>query len=67
MYRTYNILVSGLVVFENGASGALNAGRHVRFSSLVFVGSAKKNGLKTGKNLMGTLFPAFFDLACFVF
>ena len=48
-------------------SGALNAGRHIRFSSLVFVGSAKKNRLKTGKNLMGTLFPAFFDLACFVF
>ncbi|CAH3132376.1 unnamed protein product [Porites lobata] len=30
------------------ASGALNAGRHIRFSSLVFVGSAKKNRLKTG-------------------
>ena len=47
------------------ASGALNAGRHIRFSSLLFVGSAKKIGLKTGKNLMGTLFPAFFYFACF--
>lgn len=56
-----------LLSLNMAASGALNAGRRIRFSSLLFVGAAKKNGLETGKNLMGNLYPAFFDLLCFVF